>query len=80
MDALNWATALPLIFMAVMGLALLAYVILDGYDLGVGMLMPAADRDEQNRMVASIGPFWGLRAMAAVMTVSPQRAHAAIPA
>jgi cytochrome d ubiquinol oxidase subunit II len=22
------------------------------------MLMPAADRDEQNRMVASIGPFW----------------------
>jgi cytochrome d ubiquinol oxidase subunit II len=41
-----------------MGGAILAYVVLDGYDLGVGMLMPAADRDEQNRMVASIGPFW----------------------
>ena len=41
-----------------MGAAILAYVVLDGYDLGVGMLMPAATRDEQNRMVASIGPFW----------------------
>ena len=42
MQALNWATTLPLIFMAVMGLALLVYVILDGYDLGVGMLLPFA--------------------------------------
>src|SRR5258705_493862 len=33
---------LPVIFMALMGAAVLAYVILDGYDLGVGMLMPAA--------------------------------------
>ena len=49
---------LPLIFTVLMGAAILAYVVLDGYDLGVGMLMPAADRDEQNRMVASIGPFW----------------------
>jgi cytochrome d ubiquinol oxidase subunit II len=49
---------LPIIFTMLMGVAILAYVVLDGYDLGVGMLMPAADRDEQNRMVASIGPFW----------------------
>ncbi len=49
---------LPLIFMGLMALAMLVYVVLDGYDLGVGMLMPAAGRDEQNRMVASIGPFW----------------------
>ena len=49
---------LPLIFTVLMGAAILAYVVLDGYDLGVGMLMPAAERDEQNRMVASIGPFW----------------------
>jgi cytochrome d ubiquinol oxidase subunit II len=34
------------------------YVVLDGYDLGVGMLMPAADASEQELMVASIGPFW----------------------
>src|SRR5881394_3937421 len=33
---------LPVIFMAIMGLAMLTYVILDGYDLGVGLLMPRA--------------------------------------
>lgn len=31
---------------------------LDGYDLGVGMLLPWADEDEKDIMVASIGPFW----------------------
>ncbi|MGV3569396.1 MAG: cytochrome d ubiquinol oxidase subunit II [Ramlibacter sp.] len=54
----DWPTVLPLIFMAVMGLALLAYVILDGYDLGVGLLLPFAEEDEKDLMVASIGPFW----------------------
>jgi cytochrome d ubiquinol oxidase subunit II len=49
---------LPLVFAALMGLAMLLYVVLDGYDLGVGMLMPAADPREQELMVASIGPFW----------------------
>jgi cytochrome d ubiquinol oxidase subunit II len=49
---------LPLIFAGLMGLAMLMYVVLDGYDLGVGMLMPAADAHEQDLMVASIGPFW----------------------
>jgi len=49
---------LPLVFAAIMGLAMLLYVVLDGYDLGVGMLMPAADAREQELMVASIGPFW----------------------
>ncbi|HYV87994.1 MAG TPA: cytochrome d ubiquinol oxidase subunit II, partial [Candidatus Polarisedimenticolia bacterium] len=38
--------------------SILAYVILDGYDLGVGMLLPAAAEREQNVMVSSIGPFW----------------------
>jgi cytochrome d ubiquinol oxidase subunit II len=49
---------LPLIFAVLMGGAILAYVVLDGYDLGVGMLMPAASDQEQDVMVASIGPFW----------------------
>jgi len=49
---------LILVFTALMGGAILAYVVLDGYDLGVGMLMPAADRDQQQLMVNSIGPFW----------------------
>jgi cytochrome bd ubiquinol oxidase subunit II len=49
---------LPLVFAILMGFAILMYVLLDGYDLGVGMLMPAADSHEQELMVASIGPFW----------------------
>ncbi len=49
---------LALFFMAVMGASILAYVVLDGYDLGVGMLMPAASEDEQAFMVSSIAPFW----------------------
>jgi len=50
--------SLPLIFTALMGASILAYVVLDGYDLGVGMLMPAASPQEKEVMVASIGPFW----------------------
>ncbi|MGE5615782.1 MAG: cytochrome d ubiquinol oxidase subunit II, partial [Bacillota bacterium] len=46
------------IFMVLMALAVLAYVLLDGYDLGVGMLMPAANEEQQSEMVASIAPFW----------------------
>jgi len=54
----TWAETLPLFFMAVMGLALLAYVVLDGYDLGVGLLLPFATDQEKDVMVSSIGPFW----------------------
>jgi cytochrome d ubiquinol oxidase subunit II len=50
--------ALPVVFLALMGFSMLMYVVLDGYDLGVGMWMPAASPDEQDMMVASIGPFW----------------------
>jgi cytochrome d ubiquinol oxidase subunit II len=55
---LTWSTLLPLIFMAVMGLALLIYVVLDGYDLGVGLLLPLASEAQKDTMIASIGPFW----------------------
>jgi cytochrome d ubiquinol oxidase subunit II len=51
-------TLLPIIFMLIMGLALLIYVVLDGYDLGVGMLLPFATESEKDLMIASIGPFW----------------------
>jgi len=49
---------MPIVFMGVMGLAMLAYVILDGYDLGVGVLMRRASEDDKDTMIASIGPFW----------------------
>ena len=50
--------ALPLFFVSAMGLSLLLYVILDGFDLGVGMLLPFGNDAEKDTMIASIGPFW----------------------
>lgn len=56
---MNPDTWLPLAFFALMGLAMLIYAILDGYDLGVGMLLLHSDSDaERDTMIASIGPFW----------------------
>lgn len=49
---------LPLFFAGAMGLALLIYVVLDGYDLGIGLLLPFAEEREKDVMISSIGPFW----------------------
>lgn len=49
---------LPVVFMAVMGLALFMYVVLDGFDLGIGMLLPFASNAHKDVMVDAIGPFW----------------------
>ena len=58
MNVMSFDTALPIIFMALMGISMLVYVISDGYDLGVGMLMHRATDAEKDVMIASIGPFW----------------------
>jgi len=57
-DLSNPAGWLPLAFFVMLGVSMLAYVILDGYDLGVGILMRQATDGEKDLMVASIGPFW----------------------
>jgi len=49
---------LPLVFAGLMGFAILVYVVLDGYDLGAGILLAGASPAEKDRMIASIGPFW----------------------
>jgi cytochrome d ubiquinol oxidase subunit II len=49
---------LPMVFLGLMGVSALAYVILDGFDLGVGLLSPAVPDEERSLMIASIGPFW----------------------
>jgi len=55
---LDWATLLPLIFAGLMGVAILVYVILDGFDLGIGILFFLGEDAEKDVMVAAIGPFW----------------------
>src|SRR5262249_41541393 len=53
------ASALALFWVAVIGMAILAYVILDGFDLGVGILFGATkDARLRNEMIATISPFW----------------------
>lgn len=50
---------LVLIWAVLIGLAVFMYVVLDGFDLGVGILFPAADGDsERDQMIASIAPVW----------------------
>jgi cytochrome d ubiquinol oxidase subunit II len=49
---------MPTVFLALMGLAMLVYVALDGYDLGVGLLLPRASDADKDLMIGSIGPFW----------------------
>lgn len=50
---------LPLIWAGIIGAAVALYVILDGFDLGIGVLFPFARNDaERNQMMASIAPFW----------------------
>ncbi|GAB3112287.1 cytochrome d ubiquinol oxidase subunit II [Aestuariicella hydrocarbonica] len=57
---MNDAHWLPIIFVGLTGLAVVVYAILDGYDLGVGILLPMDSPAEPHRdtMIASIGPFW----------------------
>lgn len=50
---------LPLIFAGVLGLAVFLYVLLDGFDLGVGIIFPFAPSNEcRKKMMNSIAPFW----------------------
>jgi len=49
---------LPVAFVGMMGLAMFLYAVLDGYDLGVGILLRHAEDTQKDMMIASIGPFW----------------------
>jgi cytochrome bd ubiquinol oxidase subunit II len=50
---------LPLIWAGIIGAAVALYVILDGFDLGIGILFPFARSEaERRQMMASIAPFW----------------------
>ena len=50
---------LPLIWSGLIALAVFVYVLLDGFDLGCGILFPFAGSDKnRSRMMNSIAPFW----------------------
>ena len=50
---------LPVIWSGIIGTAVAMYVILDGFDLGIGILFPFTRSEaERDQMMRSIAPFW----------------------
>jgi cytochrome d ubiquinol oxidase subunit II len=50
---------LPLIWAGVIGVAVVMYVVLDGFDLGIGILFPFTRAEsERDLMMDSVAPFW----------------------
>jgi len=50
---------LPVIWAAIIGCAVAMYVILDGFDLGIGILFPFSESEhERDQMMNSVAPFW----------------------
>ena len=57
MDAI--AYWLPLVWAALIGTAVALYVILDGFDLGLGILFPFESKESRrDMMMNSVAPFW----------------------
>ena len=50
---------LPLIWAIIIGFGLMMYVIMDGFDLGIGILFPfVPKRDDRDTMVNTVAPVW----------------------
>ena len=58
-EMLSYET-LRLVWWLLLGVLLVAYAVMDGFDLGVAMLLPFAARNDLERRVAinSVGPVW----------------------
>ena len=51
--------SIPVIWALVIGTAVALYVILDGFDLGIGILFPLfKNEEERDQMMNSVAPFW----------------------
>ncbi len=50
---------LPLVWIVVLGVAVALYVVLDGFDLGIGILFPLSPEEaHRDQMMNSVAPFW----------------------
>jgi len=50
---------LPMIWASILALAVFLYVLLGGYDLGLGVLFPLApSHKDRDAMMNSVAPFW----------------------
>lgn len=59
MTGLGMEWYLPVIWSLLLAVAIAMYVVLDGFDLGMGILFPfAASETEKDQMMSSVAPFW----------------------
>ena len=59
MFSLESLVDLPLLWFGILAIAIFLYILLDGFDLGVGILFPYAPSDRcRDRMMNSVAPFW----------------------
>ncbi len=60
LSALNHTTGLQQIWFGLIGILWLGYFFLEGFDFGVGILMPFVSRDDLDRrqVINTIGPVW----------------------
>ncbi|WP_119419451.1 cytochrome d ubiquinol oxidase subunit II [Desertibaculum subflavum] len=49
---------LPIIWAGIIAFAVAMYVLLDGFDLGLGILAPFADTRDRARIMATVAPVW----------------------
>jgi len=56
---MDWATVLPVVWFFIIGFAVIMYVLLDGFVLGLGILLPFADdEDQRDHMMNTAAPIW----------------------
>ena len=56
---MGFAFDLPVIWAFIIAFAVFAYVVMDGFDLGLGMLFPFfPKREDRNVMMNSVAPVW----------------------
>ena len=56
---MDWATVLPVVWYFIIGFAVMMYVLLDGFVLGLGILLPFADDEHQrDHMMNTAAPIW----------------------
>lgn len=56
---MDFGIDLPLLWAVIIGFGLMMYVIMDGFDLGIGILFPfVQDRTDRDTMVNTVAPVW----------------------
>lgn len=71
---------LSIIWFVIIVFATLMYIVMDGFDLGIGILFPATQNaDDRDVMVNSVAPVWDGNETGWCLAVPPCSAHSRWP-